>query len=74
MSIEQLHSACSAIREYAGSELSNHVDDMLTALIDSYRADLEEVTQGRLVELQTKLKQASAIRSVIRGEIGVPRI
>lgn len=74
MSIEALHDACAAVREYRGSELSGHVDAMLTALAESYRADLEEVTEGRLVELQAKLKQTLAIQRIVRGETGVPRI
>lgn len=74
MSIESLHQACNAVREYRGSELSKHIDDMLTSLAESYRDDLEEVTEGRLIELQTKLKQTMAILRIVRGEIGVPKI
>lgn len=74
MSIEKMHDACAAVREYSGSELSKHLDDMLSALIESYRSDLEDVTEGRLIELQAKLKQSIAIQRVIRGEIGVPKI
>lgn len=74
MSIESLHQACNAVREYSGSELSGHIDDMLSALAESYRSDLEEVTEGRLIDLQAKLKQTLAIQRIVRGEIGVPKI
>lgn len=74
MSIESLHQACNAVREYRGSELSKHIDDMLSALVDSYRDDLEDITEGRLIELQAKLKQTLAIQRIVRGEIGVPKI
>lgn len=68
-----MESACRAIHEYQSSDLSRHVDDMLTNLIDSYRADLAEINEGDLKTLQAKLKQTIAIRAVIRGESVLPR-
>ena len=66
--------AAKAVKEYSNSELSKHMDAMLTALAESYRFDLADVREGDLVALQTKLKQTLAIRAVIRGELELPRV
>lgn len=66
--------AAKAIHEYQGSDLGKHVDEMLTALAESYRLDLADVTEKDLVALQTKLKQTLAIRAVIRGDLELPRV
>ncbi len=67
-------SSAKAIHQYQGSDLGNHLDDMLTALADSYRLDLADVVAADLVALQTKLKQTLAIRAVIRGDLELPRV
>jgi len=66
--------AAKVIKEYKGSELSQQMDIMLTALIDGYRLDLAEVQEQNLRTLQAQLKQALAIRAVIRGELELPRV
>ncbi len=71
--LRAMNEASKAVHEYAGSELSKHIDDMLTALADGYRIDLAEVNEEGLLQLQAKLKQTLAIRSVIRGEASMPR-
>ena len=66
--------ASKAVREYMGSELSQHMDAMLTTLAETYRMDLADVVAADLVALQTKLKQTLAIRAVIRGDLELPRV
>lgn len=72
--MQKLHDACNAVREYKGSDAYRHVDDMLSALIATYQAELEHVAEDQLRPLQAKLRQAAAIRRIILGEQGVPRI
>lgn len=72
--IKRLSDACSAVREYRGSEVLGHVDEMLVALMEGYKADLEHVSEDQLKPLQAKLRQVSAIRKVILGEEALPRI
>lgn len=66
--------AAKAVAEYKTSELSQHLEQMLSALADSYRADLADVSEPGLRTLQAHLKQTLAIRAVIRGEIELPRV
>lgn len=76
-SMRNLHamaSSAKAVAEYKNSELSRHMDDLLSALIESYRADLADVNEDELRTLQAKLKQTIAIRGVIRGESELPRV
>lgn len=73
VALRALAEASKAVQEYAGSELSKHMDDMLTALADGYRLELANIGPENLLQLQAKLKQTLAIRSVIRGEMTMPR-
>lgn len=76
-SMRNLHAmadAAKAVIEYKNSELSRHLDELLSALIESYRADLADVDESDLRTLQAKLKQTIAIRGVIRGESELPRV
>lgn len=72
--LRRMAEAAKAVHEYKGSELSKHLDEMLSSLIDSYRADLESISQDGLTTLQAHLRQAIAIRGVIRGEQELPRV
>lgn len=63
-----------AIEAYKTSELSKHMDELLSNLAESYRLDLADVAEENLRTLQAKLKQTLAIRAVIRGESGLPRV
>ena len=56
------------VRQYAGSDCSRHVIEMLDALGQSYFHDLVDVTPEGLIKLQTALKQVYAIRSILANE------
>ena len=72
--LQAMASSAKAVREYKTSELSKHMDELLTALANSYRADLADVDEGNLKTLQAQLKQTLAIRAVIRGDSEMPRV
>lgn len=72
--LRRMAGAAEAVHEYKGSELSKHLEEMLSALIESYRSDLENVSQADLTTLQAHLRQAIAIRSVIRADSKLPRV
>lgn len=72
--LHDMADAAKAVKEYAGSELSRHMDIMLTNLAESYRLELQDVSEKDLLALQTKLKQTLAIRAVIRADQDLPRV
>jgi hypothetical protein len=62
------------VQEYAGSDALRHVESMLEALEEVYKAELAEVTAEQLVALQSKLKQTALIRKVLRKEAQLPKL
>ena len=63
-----------AVQEYAGSDALRHVENMLEALEEVYKAELADVTADQLVALQTKLKQTQLIRKVLCKEAQLPKL
>jgi len=61
-------------QEYMGAEAIRAVVSMLEALEEAYKAELADVMPDDLVALQTKLKQAQAIRKVLVKETALPKI
>ena len=61
-------------QEYAGSDALRHVENMLEALEEVYKAELADVTEDQLVALQTRLKQTQLIRKVLRKEAPLPKL
>lgn len=72
-SLQAVFDSAAAVKTYAGSELSRHLDEMLMALANTYRDDLAEVDESGLRVLQAKLRQALAIRDVVIGRSQSPR-
>ena len=63
-----------AVQEYAGSDAIRHVENMLEALEEVYKAELADVTTDELVALQNKLKQTQLIRKVLSKEAALPKL
>lgn len=62
------HSAAEALtllRQYRGSDQTNVLIKMLSSLEEQYRQDLETVEATNLIQLQTALRQVSAIKRAI---------
>lgn len=72
VAVKALQSASTVVAEFRGAEVLRHVDHMLSALADVYRAQLADVTVEELVRVQAHLKQTLALRAVIRGEQALP--
>lgn len=63
-----------AAQEYAGSDALRHVENMLEALEEVYKAELADVTTDELVALQNKLKQTQLIRKVLCKDAKLPKL
>lgn len=63
-----------AVQEYAGSDAIRHVENMLEALEEVYKAELADVTTDQLIALQNKLKQTQLIRKVLCKEAALPKL
>lgn len=61
-------------QEYMGSDAIRAVIGMLEALEDAYKSELADVLPADLVALQSKLKQAQAIRKALTKETPLPKI
>lgn len=72
--IRALQQSATSVVEFKGSDPLRMVDQMLTNLADSYKAQLADVTVDELVRVQAHLKQTLAIRAVIRGEQALPLV
>jgi hypothetical protein len=72
---ETLIATTRVVRQYAGSDVSRAVIEMLDALGASLCEDLVRVTPENLISLQSQLKQTYAIRAVLANDgQGEPRI
>lgn len=72
---ERLVEATRTVRQYAGSDCSRYVIEMLDALAQSYVMDLVNVPVEGLIPLQSAIKQVYAIRSVLDNDgMDVPKI
>jgi len=72
---ERLIEATRTVRQYAGSDCSRHVIEMLDCLARSYVLDLVNVDVDGLVKLQAAIKQVYAIRSVLDDNgLDIPKI
>lgn len=60
--------ALTVAREYSTSEAVKSVINLMDALADQYRGDLETVTEGQLVRVQTAIQQLTALRRAITGD------
>lgn len=69
-----LQQSTNSVVEFKGSDPLRMVDQMLTHLVDVYKAQLADVTVDELVRVQAHLKQTLAIRAVIRGEAALPLV
>lgn len=67
-----LQQSSNSVLEFKGSDPLRMVDQMLTNLVDVYKAQLADVTVDELVRVQAHLKQTLAIRAVIRGNQALP--
>ena len=72
LAVTRMQAAATAVAEFHGADPLKHVDQMLTLLADYYKAQLADVTVDELVRVQAHLKQALAIRAVIRGQQALP--
>jgi homoserine acetyltransferase len=72
---KRLRDATQIVREYAGSDCSRNVIEMLDAIGQSYTMDLVHCTVDDLVRIQSALKQVFAIRNVLAAEgFDIPKI
>lgn len=72
---QRLVEATRTVRQYAGSDVSRHVIEMLDCLAQSYVMDLVNVPVEGLVPLQAAIKQVYAIRSVLDNDgLDIPKI
>lgn len=72
---ERLIEASRTVRQYAGTEGSRHLIEMLDTLGRSYMTDLVNVSPDGLVALQAAIKQTYAIRAIVANEgQDVPKI
>ena len=70
-----LESATTAIRAYAGSDVSKHAIDLFDSLATAYCLELMHVAPECLHRVQAALQQVSALRDVFADEsIDVPKI
>lgn len=72
---ERLIEATRTVRQYAGSDCSRNVIEMLDTLAQCYIADLINVNTDGLIPLQTSIKQIYAIRNVLADDgLDIPKI
>jgi hypothetical protein len=72
---ERLIEATRTVRQYAGSDCSRAVIEMLDDLAKSYVLDLVNVDLDGLIKLQAAIKQVYAIRSVLADDgLDIPKI
>jgi hypothetical protein len=72
---ERLIEATRTVRQYAGSDCSRVVIEMLDDLAKSYVLDLVNVDLDGLIKLQAAIKQVYAIRSVLADDgLDIPKI
>lgn len=72
---QRLVEATRTVRQYAGSDGSRMVIEMLDALAQSYTEDLLNVSVDGLIHLQAAIKQTQAIRSVLDNDgLDLPKI
>ncbi len=63
-----LANTSSTVGNYANSDCSKAIVEMLDALIESYKLDLMHVSVEGLVALQASIRQTVAIRDVVTGD------
>lgn len=56
------------LRQYRGSDQTNALIKMLSSLEEQYRQDLETVEASTLIQLQTALRQVTAIKRAIMSD------
>jgi len=72
---ERLIEASRTVRQYAGSECSRHLINLLDVLGRNYVTDLVNVRPDGLIALQAAIKQTYAIRAIVANEgQDVPKI
>jgi hypothetical protein len=72
---ERLIEATRTVRQYAGSDASNAVIEMLDGLARSYLIDLVNVDVTGLVKLQAAIQQVYALRNVLANDgLDIPKI
>lgn len=72
VAMRKLQDAATSVAEFRGSDPMKFVDQMLTHLAETYKAQLADVTVDELVRVQAHLRQTLAIRAVIRGNQALP--
>jgi hypothetical protein len=64
----QLNAAAALVREYAGSQTSKALAELLDHLERSYLQDLRTVKPELLARVQTALLQVESLRKLIEGD------
>lgn len=66
--------ACKSVGLYAGGDSSKSITALIAATEASYKDELVDASPARVLELQHYLRQLRALRDVIQGNGGTPKI